>query len=114
MDIILKISIVLVVGFLGGKLANLIKLPNVSGYLVVGLLLGPSFFNLVSSSDSKSLEIISELALAFIAFSIGSEFVLKDMKEYGKKLFIITIAEVIGAIVVVFAVVFFIFRKDFA
>ena len=95
-------------------MANLIKLPNVSGYLVVGLLLGPSFFNLVSSSDSKSLVIISELALAFIAFSIGSEFVLKDMKEYGKKIFVITIAEVIGAIVVVFAVMFFIFRKDFA
>jgi Kef-type K+ transport system membrane component KefB len=110
----LKISIVLAVGLLGGKLANLVKLPNVSGYLVVGLLLGPSFFNLVSPTDAKSLEIISELALAFIAFSIGSEFVLKDMKEYGKKIFIITIAEVIGAILVVFSVMYFIFRKDFA
>ncbi len=45
-------------------------MPNVSGYLLVGLLLGPSFFSIVSSSDVKSLEIISELALAFIAFSI--------------------------------------------
>ncbi|HCW03480.1 MAG TPA: cation:proton antiporter, partial [Clostridium sp.] len=109
MDIILKISIVLAVGFLGGKLAGLVKLPNVSGYLVLGLLLGPSFFNLVSSSDAQSLEIISELALAFIAFSIGSEFVIKDMKEYGKKILVITLAEVIGAIVIVFSVMYFIF-----
>lgn len=89
-------------------------MPNVSGYLIAGLLLGPSFFNIVSSSDSKSLEIISELALAFIAFSIGSEFVIKDMKQYGKKIFVITVAEVIGAIALVFSVMYFIFNKDFA
>ena len=80
----------------------------------MGLLLGPSFFNLVSSSDAQSLEIISELALAFIAFSIGSEFVIKDMKEYGKKILVITLAEVIGAIVIVFSVMYFIFNRDFA
>ena len=95
-------------------MANLIKLPNVSGYLIVGLLLGPSFFNFVGSGTAKSLEIISELALAFIAFSIGSEFVLKDMKRYGKSIFIITFAEVMGAIIVVFSVMYFIFHKDFA
>lgn len=90
------------------------KLPNVSGYLIIGLLLGPSFFNLVSASDAQSLEIISELALAFIAFSIGSEFVLKDLKQYGKKIFVITIAEVIGAVGVVYLVMYFIFQQDFA
>ena len=113
-DIILKIAIVLAVGFLGGKLIGLLKLPSVSGYLLIGLFLGPSFLNLVSSTDMQSLEIISELALAFIAFSIGSEFVFKDMKEYGKKIFIITTAEVLGAIILVFAVMFFMFRQDFA
>lgn len=113
-DIILKISIVLAVGFLGGKLAGLLKLPSVSGYLVIGLLLGPSFFNFVSATDSKSLEIISELALAFIAFSIGSEFVVKDMAKYGKSIFIIALAEVIGAIALVFSLMYFIFNMDFA
>lgn len=114
MNIILKISIILAVGFLGGKLADLLKLPNVSGYLIVGLLLGPTFFNFVTPEAGKSLEVISELALGFIAFSIGSEFILKDMIKYGKKIFIITLAEVIGAIAVVFAVIYFIFNKDFA
>ena len=77
MNIILKISIILAVGFLGGKLAGLFKLPNVSGYLIVGVLLGPTFFNFVTPENAKSLEVISELALAFIAFSIGSEFIKK-------------------------------------
>lgn len=80
----------------------------------MGLLLGPSFIKLISPQDAQSLEVISELALAFIAFSIGSEFVIKDMKKYGKSLFIITLAQVIGAIVVVFSVMFLIFNKDFA
>ena len=104
----------LVVGFIGGKLANLVKLPAVSGYLIVGLLLGPSFINLVPPETARSLDIINELALAFIAFSIGSEFVIKDMLEHGRSILIITIAEVIGAIAVVFFVMFVIFRQDFA
>lgn len=114
MDILLKISIVLAVGIVGGKLAKLAKLPNVSGYLVVGLFLGPSFFKLLNSDDLNSLNIISELALAFIAFSIGSEFVIKDMMKYGKKIFIITLAEVIGAVVAVFLVMYFAFNQSFA
>ncbi len=114
MDILLKLSIVLAVGIIGGKLASLVKLPNISGYLVMGLLLGPSLFNLITPEETKSLEIISELALSFIAFSIGSEFLLKDMLKYGKKIFVITVAEVLGAILLVFVVMYVIFAQDFA
>lgn len=81
MNVLLKIAIVLVVGIIGGRVARLVKLPNVSGYLVFGLLLGPSFFNFISPADVQSFNIINELALAAIAFSIGNEFVLKEMKR---------------------------------
>lgn len=114
MNIVLKITIALAVGFIGGKLVSLLKLPNVSGYLLIGLFLGSSFLNIVNAEDIEILEIISELALAFIAFNIGSEFVLKDMKKYGRKIFWIALAEVVGAIALVFSVMFFIFRQDFA
>jgi len=114
MEMILKISIVLVVGFIGGKLAKLVKLPSVSGYLVVGLLLGPSFFNLVSAQDGNSLSIVNEIALSFIAFSIGSEFVVKDMLKMGKAIAIITLTEVVGAVALVFCIMFFVFQQDFA
>lgn len=114
MNIVLKITIALAVGFIGGKLVSILKLPNVSGYLLIGLFLGSSFLNIVNAEDVEVLEIISELALAFIAFNIGSEFVVKDMKKYGRKIFWIALAEVVGAIALVFSVMFFIYRQDFA
>ncbi len=113
MDILLKICIVLLVGVIGGKVAGIFKLPNVSGYLVAGLFLGPSFFRYISPGDMETFSVINELALAMIAFSIGSEFVLSDMKKLGKSVLVITITEVIGAIALVFAVVFFIFNQPF-
>jgi Kef-type K+ transport system membrane component KefB len=113
-NVILKLSIILVIGFIFGKFAKMLKLPNVSGYLIAGLFLGPSFFNFVSPEESESFEIISELTLSFIAFGIGSEFMLKDIVAMGKKIAIITLAEVVGAIGVVFSVMYFIFNQDFA
>ncbi len=109
MNVILKLSLILVVGFIFGKFAKWLKLPSVSGYLIAGLFLGPSLFEFVSREEAESFEIISELTLSFIAFGIGSEFMLKDIVAMGKKIAIITIAEVIGAIGVVFSVMYFIF-----
>ena len=72
---------------------------SLSGYLVAGLLLGPSFFNFVSPADIQSFNLVNEIALAAIAFSIGNEFVLKEIKKIGKSIFIITLLEVVGAFV---------------
>ena len=114
MDLLLKVGIVLLTGFVGGRLAKLVKLPSVSGYLIAGLLLGPSLLNMITPSDEHSLTFISEIALSMIAFSIGSEFVLKDMMKLGKKIFWITLWEVVGAIGVVFFVMFVLFKQPFA
>lgn len=109
-----KICIVLVIGAIGGKIARFFKLPNVSGYLVAGLFLGPSFFKYISAGDIESFSVINELALAIIAFSIGSEFIIKDMLKLGKSIVIITLAEVVGAIALVFSVMYFLFEQPFA
>jgi Kef-type K+ transport system membrane component KefB len=114
MNIILKLSLILLIGFIFGKLAKKLNLPSVSGYLIAGLLLGPSLFNFITPSESHSLEIISVITLSFIAFGIGSEFMLKDIVVMGKKITIITLAEVLGAIGLVFFVMFVIFKQDFA
>lgn len=114
MDVLFKIGIVLIVGILGGKIARIFKLPNVSGYLVVGLFLGTSFFKFVNAQDIEAFSVISEFALAVIAFSIGSEFIIKDMLKFGKSIVIITLAEVVGAILLVFSVMYFIFNQPFA
>lgn len=105
MNIILMLSIFIGLGFIFGKLAAFIKLPTVSGYLIAGLLL--AVFSLVVPSFDYLIydpvfQVISNITLSFIAFGIGSEFVISSLKKSGKKIFIITILEVIGAILVVF------------
>lgn len=112
MDILLKLGIIVVIGLVGGRAANLLKLPNVSGYIVAGLLIGPSLLNVVKQSDLDSLNIINDMALAAIAFSIGNEFLIKDIKRVGKNIFIITVAEVIGAFAVVFLVMYFLLGQS--
>ena len=116
---LLKVALVLAVGFVGALIARKLKLPNVSGYLVLGLLLGPSlglifkdFKGVITVEDNTALEFISELALAFIAFSIGSEFALKNIKKLGKEIFTLTTLEVVGAVLVVFLALFFLPKPD--
>lgn len=113
MDVILKLGILLVVGILGGRVAERLALPNVTGYLVAGLLLGPSLFNIITPEDAGSFAAINEVALAAIAFSIGSEFIIKDMKKLGKSIIIISTAQVIGAVLFVFGMMYFVFGQDF-
>lgn len=119
MDIIVKLVIVLMFGFVGGRVARRMKLPAVSGYLLAGLLLGPSwglifkgFDGLINVDDQNSLLIISEIALCFIAFSIGSEFDIKNIKKNGKAIITLTTAEVIGAVFGVFFLTLFLPKPD--
>lgn len=112
--LIAKIGLVLAVGFVGSLLARKVKLPNVSGYLVLGLLLGPSlglifkgFPGIITVEDNEAFGFISEIALAFIAFSIGSEFAIKNIKKMGKSIITLTTWEVIGAVAVVFLALLF-------
>ena len=114
MNVLLKLGVVLVVGLLGAKIARMFKLPNVTGYLVAGLCLGVSFARVVNALDLDALGVISEVALAIIAFSIGSEFVLKDIRKLGKSVVVITVLEALGAVAAVFAVMYFVFKQPFA
>ena len=92
MILLFKVAIILLVGYIGGVLANRLKLPNVSGYLIFKLILGPSlglifsgYGGFITAEDQGTLKFISELALSFIAFSIGSEFNLNSLKKTEKK-----------------------------
>jgi NhaP-type Na+/H+ or K+/H+ antiporter len=72
MHTLLSIAIAMIAGLLLTRVAKLVKLPNVTGYLVAGLLIGPYCFKLVSADTLATLDIITVAALGFIAFSIGS------------------------------------------
>ncbi|HHU75118.1 MAG TPA: cation:proton antiporter, partial [Clostridiales bacterium] len=80
---------------------KLIKLPNVTGYLIFGLLAGPYCLKLFPKEIIAQFSIIPNIALGFIAFSIGSEFKLSYLKKVGKSPIIIAFAEAFGAVLVV-------------
>lgn len=119
MLIIFKLVVVLIVGYVGGLIARKLKLPNVSGYLVLGLILGPSlglifkgYEGFLTPGDLSGLKFINDIALAFIAFSIGSEFNFKALKKSGRDINIITIFEVVFVVVIVFMVIFFVPKPE--
>ena len=96
--ILISLSIALIGGLLLSRLAKLIKLPAVTAYLIAGILVGPYVLGSFGikglgflTEDLKGLKIISELALGFIAFSMGNEFRLSQLKLIGKKATIIGI-----------------------
>ena len=67
-------------GLLFNRFAKLISLPNVTGYLVAGLLIGPSVLNLIPKDGTEALNVLVTLALGFIAYSIGGEFNINNIK----------------------------------
>lgn len=96
-----NLAIMLLAALIAGKIVKKLKLPNVTGYLVIGLLIGPNCFKLLSQDFLDSVSIISEVALGFIAFSIGAEFKIKFLKKIGKAPIVIGITEGLGAVIVV-------------
>ena len=77
------LALMLFTGLVFGRVVKLIKLPNVTGYLIAGLLFGPYCLKALPLDFIKGAELISNMALAFIAFSIGSEFKVSYLKKVG-------------------------------
>lgn len=100
-NIILETAVIIISGILFGRLAKFAKLPNVTGYLIAGLLLGPSFLNVIPLSMVDGFSVISDIALAFIAFSVGSEFSLSYFRKVGTAPVVIAVCESFGAILLV-------------
>ncbi len=112
MDILFYMAVILFSGMLFAKIVSKIKLPNVTGYLIAGVIIGPYVLKIVPEDVVKSLGIISEIALGFIAYGIGSEFNIKNLKKTGKSVIGITIMEAFGAVIVVDLAMIFIFKQD--
>ena len=78
------LALMIFCGMAMGRLVKKIKLPNVTGYLLAGLILGPSVLGVLSAHFLDAVNIISEMALGFIAFSIGNEFKMTYFKRVGE------------------------------
>lgn len=95
------LAIMIFAGMFCGRMAKHLRLPNVTGYLVAGLLIGPSVFGLLSTDFLDTINIISTVALGFIAFSIGNEFKISYFKRVGVAPIVIACMESLFAVVFV-------------
>lgn len=109
MNILLAVSVALLAGLLMTRLFKPLRLPSVTAYLIAGVLVGPYALGRLnlngmgfgSHESVESLALISEVALGFIAFSIGNEFRLSDLKKTGKQAFVIGVFQAFAATLVV-------------
>ena len=110
LNILLQLGLMILFGIFMGRMAKHIKLPNVTGYLLAGLLLGPYFFpalgithTVLTEEFVNEISVISEVALGFIAFSIGNEFKFSYFKKVGVTPVVIASLESLFAVVFVVA-----------
>jgi len=92
--ILFAIGIVLIVGYILGKVADKLKLPVVTGYIIAGILLGESIGNVIELKMVHALRPITEIALGLIAIAIGGEFSRSKLKSIGKGIIILTLFQI--------------------
>lgn len=107
LHVFLTMALAIVLALLSSKLMKAIRFPNVTGYLLVGLIVGPYCLNLIPLQFTEQIGLLSEIALGFIALSIGAEFKLSYLKKVGKSPVIIAFLEGFMAVIVVDAALIF-------
>ncbi|HHV95788.1 MAG TPA: cation:proton antiporter [Clostridiaceae bacterium] len=112
--VLLSLSAILLVGFLLTRITKLAKLPNVTGYIIAGILIGPKVLNLIPQELVKNMGFISDIALAFIAFGVGQFFKKETFKETGLGVIVITLFESLLAGIFVTFSIRYIFYLDWS
>lgn len=108
-EILLGLSIILFAGLLFGKLSKVLRVPNVTLYLLAGCIIGPSVLKLIfpayngviSETLVTGLKVFTSIELGFIAFGVGSEFKISYFKEVGSSAVIIAFLESLFAVILV-------------
>ena len=113
-SVIISVALMLFSGFLMTRLTKLLRLPNVTAYILAGILLGPYCLDLVPQRIIDGTDFLSDIALAFIAFSTGEFFKLDVLKRSGMRVVWITVFEAVLASVLVFILTYFVLRLDLA
>ena len=114
MNILLSVSVALLAGLLMTRVFKPFKLPAVTAYLIAGVLIGPycigalhiEGLGFTTMDEVSVLSLVSQVALGFIAFSIGNEFRLSDLKKIGKQAFVIGIFQALTATIFVDLILF--------
>ena len=102
MNALLFSGIIIFTGFLFGELAELIKLPKVTGYIIAGIVLNPQLFGIIPNNLLQHTQVITNFSLAFITFSVGGNLLWPKVKAMGKTVLWITIFESELAFIITF------------
>ena len=113
-SVVISIAFMLFLGFAMTRITKLLKLPNVTAYIITGILLGPFCLKIVPSTVTDGMEFLADIALAFIAFSTGEFFKFETLKKNGGKVVIITILESVLASILIFCLMYFMLGLDLA
>ena len=104
--LIFYVAVVLFIGLIFGRIAKLVKLPNVTGYTVAGLLFGPFVLKIIPADIASGFTVFADVALSFIAFIIGSSFKKSYLKRVGATPVVIAVFEGVMASLVTIAVIY--------
>ena len=110
--IMLSLSMTLFGGFSMTRITKRLKMPDVSGYIIAGILMGPYFLDLIPETFIEGADFISDVALSFIAFRVGQFFRLSTLKSSGRSMFIVTFFEAVPAAVLVTLLLWGVFKTD--
>ncbi len=97
MDTLLSLGVILLAGVLAARILRKIKFPAVTAYLLLGILLSPGIFNLVSEQILNASGLISNIVLGVIAFGLGQNFSKENFSKIGKSVIWISLLEASGA-----------------
>ncbi|MBR1911219.1 MAG: cation:proton antiporter [Treponema sp.] len=111
---IISISIMLLSGFIMSRIIKKLKLPNVTAYILAGIIIGPFCLNLIPHHVIDNTDFLPDIALAFIAFGTGEFFRLDTLKKNGSKVIVITVLESFTASLLVFITAFCILHLELA
>ena len=110
--IIISVAFMLFSGYAMTRITKKLHLPNVTAYIVAGILLGPYCFKIVPPALVEGMDFIADIALAFIAFGTGEFFRVSALKKNGLKVVVITVLESLMASALIFVVTFFLLHLD--
>ena len=96
-QIILTLAVMLFAGFLVTRLTKKLKLPNVTGYILAGILIGPYVLDVIPHPMIQQMDFVTDMALAFIAFGVGRYFKLSKLRESGWGIIVLTLSEALVA-----------------
>lgn len=106
LPVLFILGFISLIGFYFGKTMKFIRLPSIIGFMIIGVLLGPSLVDLLDEDFQKKMSFITEIALGFVALSIGLELSFKALKEQGKSIIYIIFTESFMAFIFVTALVY--------